>query len=116
CLPSQESSAIRQCTAGYSCYGPKSARARQQCDIIKATPGGMSDIPSRGEQRIALEHPQIMTVEEYFHLEEADTENRYEYIDGHVYMMAGGTFDHSTISGNIYSLLRDRLRGKPCRV
>ena len=54
---------------------------------------------------MALEHPQIMTVEEYFHLEEADTENRYEYIDGHVYMMAGGTFDHSTISGNIYSLL-----------
>ena len=65
---------------------------------------------------MALEHPHMMTVEEYFHLEETDTENRYEYIDGHVYMMAGGTFDHSTISGNIYSLLRGLLRGKPCRV
>jgi hypothetical protein len=65
---------------------------------------------------MALEHPQMMTVEEYFHLEETDTENRYEYIDGQVYMMAGGTFDHSTISGNIYSLLRGLLRGKPCRV
>ena len=65
---------------------------------------------------MALEHPQMMTVEEYLHLEETDTENRYEYIDGQVYMMAGGTFDHSTISGNIYSILRGLLRGKPCRV
>ena len=39
----------------------------------------------------------MMTVEEYFHLEEADIENRYEYIDGQVYMMAGGSFNHSTI-------------------
>jgi len=31
-------------------------------------------------------------------------------------MMAGGTFDHSTISGNIYSILWGLLRGKPCRV
>ena len=58
----------------------------------------------------------MMSVEEYFHLEETDTENRYEYIDGQVYLMAGGTFDHSMISGNIYSLLRGLLRGKPCRV
>jgi len=65
---------------------------------------------------MALEHRQTMTVEEYFRLEETDTENRYEYVDGHVYMMAGGTFDHNTISGNIYSLLRSLLRGKSCRV
>jgi Uma2 family endonuclease len=65
---------------------------------------------------MALEYQQTMTVEEYFRLEENDPENRYEYIDGYVYMMAGGTFDHSTISGNIYSILRDLLRGKPCRV
>lgn len=65
---------------------------------------------------MALEHPQLMTVEEYFHLEESDSENRYEYVDGQVYMMAGGTFDHSTISGNIYSILWGLLRGKPCRV
>lgn len=65
---------------------------------------------------MALEHPHMMSVEEYFHLEETDTENRYEYIDGQVYMMAGGTFDHSTISGNIYSILWGLLRGKPCRV
>jgi Uma2 family endonuclease len=65
---------------------------------------------------MALEHPQAMTVEEYFQLEERDTEHRYEYVDGHVYMMAGETFDHSTISGNVYSILRSLLRGKSCRV
>ncbi len=58
----------------------------------------------------------MMTVEQYFHLEETDPENRYEYIDGQVSMMAGGTFNHSTISGNMYSILRGLLRGKPCRV
>jgi Uma2 family endonuclease len=65
---------------------------------------------------MALEHSQAMTVEEYLHLEETDTENRYEYVDGQVYMLAGGTFNHSTISGNIYSILRSLLQGKPCRV
>ena len=39
---------------------------------------------------MALEHPHIMTVEDYFHLDETDTEHRYEYLDGQVYMMAGG--------------------------
>ncbi len=63
-----------------------------------------------------MEHTQTMTVEDYFQLEENDTEHRYEYVDGHVSMMAGCTFDHSTISGNIYSTLRGLLRGKACRV
>jgi Uma2 family endonuclease len=39
---------------------------------------------------MTLEHPQTMTVEEYFRLEENDTENRYEYVDGHVSMMTRG--------------------------
>jgi Uma2 family endonuclease len=63
-----------------------------------------------------LEHRQTMTVAEYLQLEENDIEHRYEYYDGQAYMMAGGTFDHATISGNIYSTLRSLLRGKPCRV
>jgi len=31
-------------------------------------------------------------------------------------MMAGGTLDHATISANIISVLRNLLRGSPCRV
>ena len=34
---------------------------------------------------MAIEHPQTMSVEEYFQLEENDPDTRYEYIDGHVY-------------------------------
>ncbi len=30
--------------AGHNCYGPGRASTQQQCDIIKATPRGMSNI------------------------------------------------------------------------
>jgi Uma2 family endonuclease len=62
------------------------------------------------------EHHHMMTVAEYFELDENDIEHRYEYVDGYVYMMAGGTFDHSTISENINRILWNLLREKSCRV
>ncbi|HEU5381794.1 MAG TPA: Uma2 family endonuclease [Ktedonobacteraceae bacterium] len=65
---------------------------------------------------MALRQPSTMTVEEYFALEERDPETRYEYIDGYVYAMAGGSIDHGTIGGNIYAILKSLLRGTPCRV
>ena len=65
---------------------------------------------------MALEHRQTMTVEEYFRLEENDPNTRYEYIDGHVYAMAGGTADHDTIKSNIQRILWNLLRGSNCRV
>ncbi len=65
---------------------------------------------------MAIEHPQMMTVEEYFHLEENDPTTRYEYSDGHVYAMAGGTANHDTIKSNMQRLLWGLLRGSPCRV
>jgi Uma2 family endonuclease len=64
---------------------------------------------------MALNHQHTMTVDEYFELEAGDSENRYEYVDGYVYMMSGGSFNHSTISANIQRILWDLLRGKPCR-
>ncbi len=57
-----------------------------------------------------------MSVEEYLALDRNSTETRYEYIDGHVTMMAGGTLDHATISLNMASTLRGLLRGSSCRV
>lgn len=56
-----------------------------------------------------------MSVQEYFELERSNPDRRYEYIDGQVYLMAGGTFNHSTVSVNIVSLLKRLLRGGPCR-
>lgn len=65
---------------------------------------------------MAVEHRQTMTVEEYFRLEENDPNTRYEYIDGHVYAMAGGTADHDTIKSNFQRILWNLLRGSNCRV
>jgi len=63
-----------------------------------------------------IEHAHTMTVEEYFQLEENDPDTRYEYIDGHVYAMAGGTANHDTIKSNMQRILWHLLRGGKCRV
>ena len=65
---------------------------------------------------MAIEHQQTMTVEEYFQLEENDPETRYEYVDGHVYALAGGSANHDTIKSNIQRILWNLLRGSSCRV
>ena len=50
---------------------------------------------------MASERITTMSVEEYFELEEHSPDARYEYLDGYVYMMSGGSANHATISGNI---------------
>jgi Uma2 family endonuclease len=64
---------------------------------------------------MAIEHQRTLTVEEYFQLEEQDPGTRYEYIDGHVYAMAGGTANHDTIKSNIQRILWNLLRRSNCR-
>ena len=44
-----------------------------------------------------------------------DTKERYELIDGKIYMMASPTVKHQSIAGEIYAELSNYLRGKPCR-
>lgn len=41
---------------------------------------------------------------------------KHEYIDGHVYAMAGASDAHVTITLNLGALLRNHLRGGACRV
>ena len=65
---------------------------------------------------MAVEHQRTMTVEEYFQLEENNPDTRYEYSDGHVYAMAGGTANHDTIKLNMQRILWNLLRGSRCRV
>jgi Uma2 family endonuclease len=64
---------------------------------------------------MALEHPRTMSVEEYFLLEKNDPDTLYEYIDGYVYAMAGGSFNHDTIKSNVQRILWGLLRGGKCR-
>lgn len=61
-------------------------------------------------------HRLFMSVEEYLELDRTSLDGRYEYIDGVVTMLAGGTTNHSRISVNMVSFLRSALRGSPCEV
>ena len=54
-----------------------------------------------------------MSVEEYLE-GELHSPVRHEYVEGHLYAMAGASDDHNRIAGNIFSLLHCALRGKPC--
>lgn len=57
----------------------------------------------------------IISPEDYLMGEETSL-IRYEYIDGEVYAMSGESKAHNQIAGNLYLLLRQHLKGSPCRV
>jgi Uma2 family endonuclease len=61
-------------------------------------------------------HYERMSLEEYFTLVERDGEHAYEYLDGRVYMMTGGSPDHAIIGSNLNGLLQVLLRGRRCIV
>jgi Uma2 family endonuclease len=54
------------------------------------------------------------TFEEYIMLEEQER-IRYEYYEGEVFAMAGGTLNHSSISGNINNAFDTGFSEKGCR-
>ncbi len=55
-----------------------------------------------------------MSLEAYLAVVEQDPEHAYEYLDGRVYMMTGGSPDHSIIGSNLTGLLQALLRGRRC--
>lgn len=58
---------------------------------------------------------QRYTFEEYLALEQISPV-RHEFADGQVWAMAGGSPDHAAIAINVAAMLREQLRGRPCRV
>jgi Uma2 family endonuclease len=64
---------------------------------------------------MAVQHERWTSLEEYHEIEK-NSEVKYEYSDGHIYDMSGGTFAHSRIAGNLYVALNAHLRGKVCQV
>ena len=56
-----------------------------------------------------------MTVDEFLAWEAVQPE-RWEFIGGEAFAMAGGSDIHNTITGNLYMALRERLRGSRCGV
>ncbi len=57
---------------------------------------------------------QTMTVDEWRELERTSHDIKYEYIDGQVYAMSGGTLDHSGIAVNVVSALNGAFDDGPC--
>lgn len=61
-------------------------------------------------------HSEKVSLEEYFAILEKDPEHRYEYLDGNVYMMTGGSPNHSIIGANMIKILGNLLEGRRCIV
>src|SRR5262249_10725979 len=54
------------------------------------------------------------TVDEYLAIERG-SEERYTFLDGEIYAMAGESGKHADISTNLVGSLVNQLKGKPCR-
>ncbi|MGH9855793.1 MAG: Uma2 family endonuclease [Blastocatellia bacterium] len=55
------------------------------------------------------------TLEEYLALER-ESEVRYEYWNGEVFAMSGGTMNHERVMRNVYDTLRSLLRKRGCEI
>lgn len=55
-----------------------------------------------------------ISVEDYLEGEKVSPV-KHEFVEGEVYAMAGGTGDHNLISGELYGLLWEHLRGSKCQ-
>ena len=64
---------------------------------------------------IASPDRNLMSAEAYL-VWEPTQEGRYEYWDGEVLAMSGGTRYHNRVSGNFFRLLDDALADGPCEV
>jgi Uma2 family endonuclease len=65
---------------------------------------------------VARREPRYLTVDEWRDLERANPDVKYEYIDGQVYLMSGGSLAHSRIGSNTVRALEDALGSQPCYV
>jgi Uma2 family endonuclease len=64
---------------------------------------------------VALKDFSPMTAAEYFIWEQTQTD-RYEFWDGEVVAMSGGTRNHNRVSANFFRLLDDALNDRRCEV
>lgn len=62
----------------------------------------------------AAEHIPRISFEEFLRLEELNA-SKHEWLNGIVYLMAGGTFEHGRLVDNLLVLLRQKLQGRPCQ-
>ncbi len=54
------------------------------------------------------------TAEEYLAFER-DSDEKHEFIDGDIYLMSGGSENHSLIAGNTYASIHNQFRKRDCK-
>ena len=59
-------------------------------------------------------HEGLITVEEFLEIE-FPPDTKCELDNGVIRMMAGGTVRHAELQGNVFNLLRNKLRGSGCK-
>jgi len=57
-----------------------------------------------------------MTVEDFLALDREKLDQKYEFRNGQMVAMSGGTINHATLIGNIYALIHPHFRKSPCLV
>ena len=75
----------------------------------RGEPGKLSCMTALVAQKVTL------TPDEYLAMERASLE-RHEYCDGEVFAMAGASWEHNLIVGNVVTALNNALRRRPCEV
>ncbi len=63
---------------------------------------------------MSLAEKNRISSEDYIQGEET-AEFKHEYLDGEIWAMVGATDSHVTISGNLFFLLKQKLKNTPCR-
>ncbi len=62
---------------------------------------------------MALPESRWVSVEEYLAIDNA-SDVRFEYIQGQIRMLAGGSRNHALIAHNLHAILHEHLHGTPC--
>jgi Uma2 family endonuclease len=70
-------------------------------------------IPASLKERVVNDVP--ISEEEYLERERAETEERYEFIDGWLVPVTGASYPHNLIVSNVNGILRTELRVTNCR-
>lgn len=71
---------------------------------------------SMKERTMAQRKYSVMSVEDYLLLNRNSKDTRYEYLDGELRMLAGGSPDHSIIIANLTATIKGLLKGGPYRI
>src|SRR5258707_3587000 len=76
----------------------------------------LPEMQYREEKPMVARQNERRSLEEFFALVKKDPEHRYEFLNGTIYMMTGGSPDHSIIGNNIGRILGNLLQVRRCIV